>query len=60
MTYAVLEDEGYAKLREAADTHLGGVRRRFGERFSDEELGTLAELLGRLGFVDDGAACAPE
>jgi DNA-binding MarR family transcriptional regulator len=60
VTYAVLTDAGLAKLRAAAGMHLDGVRRLFAERFSDDELETLAVLLGRL----DGAAgdedCAPD
>jgi len=48
VTYAVLTDEGYEKLRDAAPTHVGGIRELFGERFSRDELETLAELLDRL------------
>ena len=57
--YAELTDAGFAKLREAATTHLGGVAELFVDRFSDEERGQLAELLGRLpgaGTLDD--ACS--
>ena len=48
VTYAVLTDAGYNKLREAAPTHVGGIRELFGDRFSSGELETLAELLDRL------------
>jgi DNA-binding MarR family transcriptional regulator len=48
VTYAVLTDDGYEKLRDAAPTHVGGIRELFGERFSCEELETLAQLLDRL------------
>ena len=48
VTYAVLTDEGYEKLRDAAPTHVGGIRELFGDRFSPDELETLAELLDRL------------
>jgi DNA-binding MarR family transcriptional regulator len=48
VTYAVLTDEGLTKLREAGDTHVGGIRELFESRFSEEELQALAELLGRL------------
>ena len=48
VTYAVLTDEGYEKLREAAPTHVGGIRELFDDRFSGEELETLAALLDRL------------
>lgn len=47
VTYAVLTDTGYEKLREAAPTHVGGIRELFGD-FSSDELETLAELLDRL------------
>jgi DNA-binding MarR family transcriptional regulator len=48
VTYAVLTDDGYEKLREAAPTHVGGIRELFGDRFSYDELETLAALLDRL------------
>jgi len=48
VTYALLTDEGYDKLREASLTHVEGIRSHFAERFSPEELGTLAALLSRL------------
>jgi DNA-binding MarR family transcriptional regulator len=46
--YAVLTEAGYEKLREAAPTHVEGIRKLFSERFSAEELQTLASLLRRL------------
>lgn len=46
--YAVLTEEGRAKLREARPTHLRGVGELFVERFDDEQLDTLNRLLGRL------------
>ena len=48
VTYAVLTEAGYAKLRSAAPTHLGAIRALFGERFSSRELASLAALLERL------------
>jgi DNA-binding MarR family transcriptional regulator len=59
VSYACLTDEGYAKLREAAKTHIAGVERTYLERFSESERQTLAELLGRL-VGDDGAPCEPD
>ncbi len=53
VTYALLTDEGYEKLREASSTHVDGIRSHFAERFSPEELETLAGLLSRLPL--DGA-----
>lgn len=55
VAYAVLTEEGYDKLREAAPTHIGGIRGLFAHLFSAEELGSLASLLERL-----PAAAAPE
>jgi DNA-binding MarR family transcriptional regulator len=58
--YAVLTDAGRSKLEEASGSHLEGVARLFRERFSDEELATLGELLGRLpGASGDASACSP-
>ena len=57
VTYAVLTEAGEAKLREAAGSHLEDVRLHFAGLYSDEELETLAELLGRLS--GDGGSCSP-
>jgi DNA-binding MarR family transcriptional regulator len=48
VTYAVLTDEGYAKLRDASKTHVADLRSYFEARYSSEELEQLAGLLGRL------------
>ena len=48
IVYAVLTDAGRAKLEAASDTHIAGVRAVFEKRFSEAELGQLAELLSRL------------
>lgn len=62
VTYAQLTDAGLAKLREASETHLEAVRAILSDLLSEEELRTLAELLGRLpGGADANAAeCAPD
>jgi DNA-binding MarR family transcriptional regulator len=61
ITYAVLTEAGRDKLREASTSHVAQVCAFFEERFDDDELATLAELLGRLpgssGGDDD---CRPE
>jgi DNA-binding MarR family transcriptional regulator len=57
VTYAVLTDAGYEKLREAAPTHLASIRTLFTDRFSEAELGTLASLLGRLPGQDGDEDC---
>jgi DNA-binding MarR family transcriptional regulator len=60
VTYAVLTDEGRAKLERASESHLAQVRALFEERLSRKELETLTALLGRLpGGGDDGSACSP-
>jgi DNA-binding MarR family transcriptional regulator len=59
VSYAVLTDEGYEKLRSAAPTHIGGIRKLFGEHYSSDELETLAELLGRLPADPGGPECEP-
>jgi DNA-binding MarR family transcriptional regulator len=48
VTYAVITDAGFAKLKAASGTHIDGIRGLFEERFSDGELDQLAELLARL------------
>jgi DNA-binding MarR family transcriptional regulator len=48
VTYAVLTDAGLDKLREASDTHVGGICNAFEQRYSEDELATLGELLARL------------
>jgi len=60
VTYAVLTDTGLEKLREASDIHLAGVRGLFEDRFTEDELEQLAELLARLtADGDDGGDCSP-
>ena len=61
VTYAVLTATGRAKLQEAADSHITGVRTFFEERFSADEIETLARLLARLpgaGEAVDEASCS--
>jgi DNA-binding MarR family transcriptional regulator len=58
VSYAQLTDVGYETLRRASRSHVAGVRRLFVERFSDEELETLAELLRRLPGAQPEGACS--
>lgn len=58
VSYAQLTDVGYETLRKASRSHVAGVRRLFVERFSDEELDTLAELLDRLPGAQREGACS--
>jgi DNA-binding MarR family transcriptional regulator len=60
VSYAQLTDVGYETLRKASRSHVAGVRRLFVERFSDEELETLAELLGRLPGAQPEGTCSVE
>jgi len=57
VTYAVLTDAGYEKLRAASDFHVQGIRRAFAAHYTEEELGVLADLLSRLGGSEDGSNC---
>ena len=60
VTYAVLTDEGRERLESAGRTHVGQIREIFEERFSDEELETLGELLSRLpGAAGNSGSCSP-
>jgi DNA-binding MarR family transcriptional regulator len=59
VSYAILTDDGHAKLRDAAPGHVEDIERRLGAVLSDEEIKTLTELLGRLGEPADGN-CTPD
>lgn len=59
VTYAILTDDGYEKLRSAAPAHVGSIRELFGELFSEGELELLAELLGRLPANPTETECEP-
>ena len=48
VSYAVLTDAGAERLDGASCSHEQSVRALFEERFSSEEIETLASLLGRL------------
>jgi MarR family transcriptional regulator, 2-MHQ and catechol-resistance regulon repressor len=59
VSYAILTDAGLKKLRDASPGHIEDIDRRLGAVLSEEELKTLADLLGRLGGDTDGS-CAPD
>jgi DNA-binding MarR family transcriptional regulator len=61
VTYAVLTEGGLAKLREAADSHVAAVQALFDERYDEDELGRLGELLARLPGAEGtvGESCSP-
>jgi DNA-binding MarR family transcriptional regulator len=61
VSYAKLTDEGRAKLKAAAVTHLRGVDELFLGRYSEAERATLAELLSRLPLTGkvESDSCGP-
>ena len=61
VTYAVLTEAGLAKLHEAAGSHVAAVQALFEERYDEDELGQLGQLLARLPGAEDTAAesCSP-
>jgi DNA-binding MarR family transcriptional regulator len=60
VTYAQLTDTGEEKLRQAAETHVAGIRDFFRDRFSKEELEALGGLLERLPQeASDDVDCSP-
>jgi DNA-binding MarR family transcriptional regulator len=59
VSYAILTDDGLAKLKEAAPGHIEDIERRLAAELSDEEMKTLADLLGRLSD-SVGGECAPD
>jgi DNA-binding MarR family transcriptional regulator len=58
VTYAVLTDQGRAKLAESSQDHFTAVERLLGERLDSRELASLGELLGRFSDLDE-EACDP-
>ena len=46
--HAVLTDAGWDKLLEVHPTHVGSIRARFADRYTKDELETLATLLERI------------
>ena len=59
VTYAVLTNAGRTKLKDASCSHVAAIRELFEARYSDAELQTLAELLGRLPGAPAAADCTP-
>jgi DNA-binding MarR family transcriptional regulator len=61
VTYAVLTDDGYERLRDASGSHVAQVRELFESRLDARELESLSELLGRLPGAADasGEDCGP-
>jgi DNA-binding MarR family transcriptional regulator len=61
VAYAVLTDDGRRRLEQASCSHVAAIRALFDERYSDAEIETLTELLGRLPGAAgaDGSSCTP-
>jgi DNA-binding MarR family transcriptional regulator len=61
-TFAVLTDDGYAQLVNAAPTHVRGVREHLIDRLSPRQLANLAGALGGIasGWPANGAPTASE
>lgn len=57
VSYAQLTDAGYEKLREAGRTHVESIERVFLQHLSEQEIGQLASLLGRLSSANSGEDC---
>lgn len=60
VTYAVLTPAGRERLRQASGSHVAAVRAVFEDRYTEEEIVHLADLLARLPSVGeaDGSACS--
>ena len=59
VAYAELTDTGAAKLEAASCGHVASIRELFEQRFADDEIDELSELLGRFpGVAGTDDACA--
>jgi DNA-binding MarR family transcriptional regulator len=58
VSYAILTDAGHEKLKDAAPGHVDDIDRRLSAVLSEDEMKTLAELLGRL--TDGAGECTPD
>ena len=55
---AVLTPEGFARLAEAAPTHVDGVRRHLLDRLTRTQIRELAGIVRAMGAVEAGTAAA--
>ena len=53
VVYAVLTEEGRAKLREASTSHVAQIDALFGEAFDERELASVGDLLEKLACLPD-------
>jgi DNA-binding MarR family transcriptional regulator len=60
VTYAQITDAGRTKLEAASCGHVASIRSLFEEHFANEEIDTVAEILGKLPGVAEGDdSCKP-
>ncbi len=52
--WAALTDAGFDRLRRASPTHLAGIARHFLSRLADDDVRSLARILGPLGSPREG------
>jgi DNA-binding MarR family transcriptional regulator len=57
VSYAVLTEEGRARLESASCSHVAAIEELFHEHYSCEELESLGQLLGRLPGAGGGPSC---
>jgi len=55
VAWAVLTDEGLAKVEEASRSHFAQIEELFGRQLDGDELAALAELLSRVGSGEAGS-----
>lgn len=55
-SYVLLTDEGCARIRDAAPTHVRGVREHFVDRLSGRQLSNLASALSAVKIDPDAAS----
>jgi DNA-binding MarR family transcriptional regulator len=61
VTYAELTNAGRRKLEAASRSHVASVRTLLEEHLADDEIDTVAEILGKLPGVADGDdSCEPD
>jgi DNA-binding MarR family transcriptional regulator len=59
IAYAQLTDAGRDKLEAASDGHVAAICALFDEHFTDHEIDSMAEILGKLpGVGDDDESCS--
>lgn len=58
VVYAVLTEDGQAKLRKASTSHVAQIDALFGEAYDDRELASVVDLLQKLA-ADKSDDCLP-